>query len=235
MKFIGKQYEDLKNENIEIRKENVKIAKRLTEVETKLDALTKTKNTDTAEIKTAVSKVQQNQNEMEQYSRNKNIEIFGVESEKNEDLSDTINRIAEGLNLHSFRHDHIDKAHRLPTRNKNRPETIVIQFKTRHYREEWLMAKKGRINNDDIFRNGNNEKIYVNEHLTPFYKTLIWKSKQQLKTTFKYIWFKEGRIHLRKDDSVKQIHTIKSEEDLIKLTTTNATANTLPTNSSNSV
>jgi len=225
MNSIEKQYEELKKKNIEMKKENEQLNKRLTEVEVKLEELTKTKMSEAVEMKSAVNKVQQNQNELEQYSRNKNIEIYGVDGDRKENLKDTIQRIAEGLNLHNFNYDHIDKAHRLPTRNKNRPETIVIQFKTRHYREEWLMGKKGRITNDDVFQKGNKTKIYVNEHLTPFYKMLIWKSKQQLKATYKYIWFKEGRIQLRKDDTTHQVQIIKSEEDLSKLTEKTITSN----------
>jgi hypothetical protein len=140
-----------------------------------------------------------------------------VDTEENENLKDTIHRLVDGLQLENFQDMHIDRAHRLPTRNKQRQETILIQFKTREYRDAWLMGKQGRITNDDIFENGNNGRIFVNEHLTPFYKTLIWKTKQELKSSFKFIWFKEGKIQLRKNENERQIFTIKSEEELNKL------------------
>ena len=116
--------------------------KRLQNLEVRLDELKK-KDVDTTELKHTMQKVQQNQNEMDQYNRNKNIEIYGVEMEKNEDIVDTIYRLADGLHINTFHESQIERAHRLPTRNKSKPETIIIQFKCRDYRDQWLTGKQG--------------------------------------------------------------------------------------------
>ena len=214
MNSINKKYEEIKAENIQLKRENEEIKKRITNLESKVN--NKSGDAGNEDIVKKVKQIEQTQHESEQYSRNKNIEIFGVEECKNEKIRDTIHRLVEGLKIEHYHDNNIEKAHRLPSRNKTKTPTILVQFKTRQWRDDWLKGRQGRINNDDIFQNGNKDRIFVNEHLTPFYKALMWKTKQSAKKQFKYIWFNNGKIHLKKDDESK-VQFVKSERDLEEL------------------
>lgn len=209
MEFIEQKYEEIKNENESIKK-------RLKVLEDKQEQIQK-REKETTDLRTEINCVRQTQNENDQYSRNKNIEIFGVEVSKKESMKDIIHGLVEKMELKNFQDSDIEKAHRLPTKSKTRPETIVVQFKSRERRDEWIERKKNKITNNDIFGNGNNQRIYINEHLTPYYKDLMWRTKQAAKDTYKFIWYRGGKILLRKDEKERFVRTVKSDKDLDQL------------------
>ncbi|CAG4966703.1 unnamed protein product [Parnassius apollo] len=61
--------------------------------------------------------------------------------------------------------------------------------------------------------NESGRKIFVREALTPHNKALLWKARQQLSDTFKYIWFKDGKIRARKEDKSK-VFILRKEADI---------------------
>ncbi|KAJ2939934.1 hypothetical protein O0L34_g6641 [Tuta absoluta] len=66
-----------------------------------------------------------------------------------------------------------------------------------------------------------NDQIYVREAATPNQKKLLWQVKQSLKPTYKFIWFKDGRILVRKEENSK-IFCIYTEGDITKLMVANS-------------
>ncbi|KAL4721721.1 hypothetical protein ACJJTC_001702, partial [Scirpophaga incertulas] len=65
---------------------------------------------------------------------------------------------------------------------------------------------------------GDPKPIYINEHLTPYNKQLLKKCKEiAMKKEYKYVWTKNGRIYIRKNDTSPAIQ-IHEEEDLRKKT-----------------
>jgi len=127
----------------------------------------------------------------------------------------SLHKIAQQFDINTYNATQVDKAHRIPNRNPNKNEAIVVQFKCRVDRDAWITARKKVVTNDAAFSNGNRKRIYINEHLTPYYKSLLWKTKEHAKLKgYKYVWIKNGRIAMRKAEGDKNVYTIRSELDL---------------------
>ena len=60
------------------------------------------------------------------------------------------------------------------------------------------------------------QKLYVDKNLTRARKYLLWRTKQMAKqNNYKYVWTKNSRIFVRKDDSdLTNINEIASENDI---------------------
>ena len=110
--------------------------------------------------------------EMEQYSRNRNVEITnlpdGGEQETKEELLVKIEKIANKANI-PFQKDSIGILHRQPRmdKDKNKARKVVIQFKDRTSRTQCLQKKRHGVKVSDITDSGDPTPIYINEHLTP--------------------------------------------------------------------
>ena len=61
--------------------------------------------------------------------------------------------------------------------------------------------------------NGNSEqRIYINENLTPYYKTVFWKAKIRAKEIgFTFVWLRSGIIFVSHD---KKSHLIRIEKEI---------------------
>lgn len=156
----------------------------------------------------------------EQYARNKNIEISGVEEIKGEDLKQIMNKIAHEISV-PFDSGDIDVIHRLPTRRGAGAPRIVAQFKTRTIRNLWLKNKNygGVLTSKEVVPNGtSSERVYLNTHLTPEWKHLLWFTKMKCKPLgYKIIWFQENKIYLKKDLSDTRAKIITSEYEVESL------------------
>ena len=111
----------------------------------------------------------------------------------------------------------IDAIHRLPSRGKTGP--IIVRFTGRKRRDKVL--ERGReINNYDLKRVGidNQNKIYINEDLSPYMKKLAYfcrklrKEKIIAKTKSEYGIIK---IKIREDDH--RWKKITHEQDLMDI------------------
>jgi len=206
--FTNRKYEEIKNENIEM-KEEIKTLKQKVEALEKNDVKANKLEEEMKSLKTA-------QHEQEQYARNKNIEIVGVEQTPNEDTVEVVSKIASLLKISDFSSVQIEKCHRVPARNPAKVNPIIVQFKTRIDRDEWLISKRRQhLKNSQIVESANEANVYVNGHLTQHFKTLLWKTKQHAKQNgYKYVWFRNCRINMKKDENEKEVKVIRCEEDL---------------------
>ena len=183
------------------------------------------------DLKEETEKGQERINEMEQYSRNRNFEIQNIPETANEKVEDIVIRTCDRLGV-LVTHEHIEACHRIPLRNKNRIAPIIVQVKSRKLRDEILESRteeirtngkiekrKKQITQDDIIGNGNEKDlVYIRENLTPFYRNLEILTKKIAKTHngYKFVWFNNGKLFIRKDDKEKAIR-IKNENDLEKI------------------
>lgn len=155
-------------------------------------------------------------NQLEQYGRNKNLEFNEVMEVQNENVEFLVMKIAEkvGVNL---REEDIEIAHRLPkTKTEDRPATIIAQFVSRKVRNKVLAAKKTVVTNAEV-TGENGGRIYISENLSFFYRNLLKKAKKKAKgLNYKYTWFKNGMVRVRKGDDSSVIH-IENEADLEKI------------------
>lgn len=152
---------------------------------------------------------------MEQYSRNANIEIQGVSQEKDENVFDIISKIGSVIEEPITEAD-IEKCHRVPTRRPGKTN-IIVQFKSRAKRDAALQkAKKARFTNKDVGIDNTNP-IYVNEHLCPALKRLLGMAiKRKHDNQWKSVWSINGKIFARQADDMDAIQII-NERDLERI------------------
>lgn len=208
VKLFSDKYDEvqksLKDQNISIKKlenENKNLKSSLKNLEARLST------SEAAALK------------QEQWSKQQNLEIIGIPEFENESLIMLLNKLANYAKV-ELKNDDIEFAHRVrakrPTPGKPRP--IIIRFRERFVKDSFLSAlrKKRGLNAKDIGMNSE-ENIFINEHLTIRNKQLLSKCKSKAKECgYKYVWTKNCRIYIRKNDTSPYI-LISTEMDLEKL------------------
>lgn len=142
-------------------------------------------------LKKAVSELEQRLADLEQYSRNRNIEIKGLPVVDREVLPTVLQKMSDVLE-EPITKDDIDKCHRVRTRNSSCPN-VVVQFWSRAKRDAVLQkARKTKMTARSLGYNENNA-VYVNENLCPYLKRLMGKTIAQKKDkAWRFVWTKDG-------------------------------------------
>lgn len=169
-------------------------------------------------LKEKVRKMEISVEDLEQYSRNRNIEINGIPFTKDENLEKIVKDIGIDINV-EIKDGEIDVVHRIPTRNNKNPEPVVVQFLSRKKRDEMIQkAKDKQITTTTLNMSGPQRTIYINEHLTKQRKRLLYETKQKKKEmAYKFVWTKGGKVFLRKNETSNVIQVRTFEElDYIK-------------------
>ncbi|XP_022186663.2 uncharacterized protein LOC111045539 [Nilaparvata lugens] len=165
-----------------------------------------------------VSELSERLDDAEQYSRSNTLEIFGVPTSQNEDVTQTVIGVGKALDL-KITEDMIDVCHRLKPLN-NRPSSgIIVRFVRRTVKEAFLA--KRRVKRTLSTRHmglAMDSPIYINQSLSQRKRILFAKAKKvQSERDFKFLWIdRSGNIRIRKSEGTT-IHTIKSEIDIAKL------------------
>jgi Baculovirus FP protein len=148
--------------------------------------------------------------------------LINIEQRQGEVVEDIVLDLAEKLGI-ALRVDEIEAAHRLPTRQANRPSRIIVQFASRKKRDLFISKKKSVITSqlligDSLNSVAGQKRIYINENLIPFYKDLLWRAKERAKEAgYKFVWFKRGKILVKQNED-STIISINSFADLDKIT-----------------
>lgn len=157
-------------------------------------------------------KVKQNSiqiEEIQQYSRNRNIQIDGIPELKDESLNNIINKIAIKIDEPLILNTDLQAIHRVPRRagNQQQPNPIVVQFTNRQKRDAILeKSKQKKLSAADIIDNVPTSPIYINEHLTPYLKNILHEAKiKRTKKEVKYVWVKNGKVYVRKNENTPAI------------------------------
>lgn len=142
-----------------------------------------------------IKKLRQEMNNLEQYSRQQNMEIFGLPQHTDEKLLERINVLADELELARLSETDVEAVHRLPLRGEgdtsDRIAPVLVRFSSRVIRDKWL-SKKSELKK-------RNSKIYLNENLTAQNKALLWKMKARAKEKeYEFAWFKNGKLFVRR-------------------------------------
>lgn len=193
IEFYSHQLDDFLKKVSALTEENKQIKKDYYELKVKYSELEKTTNN--LVIKTEGDK---------QYSRNHNIIVNGIPETRNENLVDIAKALRKYIDAQIDKTD-LQTIHRLTTHTKDNNKPIIIQFSNRMVRHNYLSKAKSRkpkLNN--IFPDCAANPIYVNEHLTTFYKKLMQEAKSRVvngQKTYKYVWFKNSKLLIRKTDN----------------------------------
>lgn len=204
--FLSVKYEDqkkellgLQNENKEMRNETSVIMNSLSEVQK-----------ENRELKKKID-------EMEQYSRNANVEILGVPETPSEMVETIVGVIGQKLQVNIVKTD-IEVAHRIPTNSTQYPKPIVVKFKDRKVRDLVIeKARKTKLKAKDLLDTFPETAVFVNEHLTAERKKLMASARvKKTEMNYKYLWTRSGQIYIKKTDTSHPIK-IMCTEDLCKI------------------
>lgn len=192
---------------------------RLTTLENKTSQIEKTHElVKTFQLK--IESLERESHEQEQWSRMNNIEIKGVSLVKNENLFDIVSKIGSKI-CYPIDKTKLNFITRVPTRDPNQCKPIIACFQNRYVKEDFIAAARAcnklkPLTQSDLGLKGN-QKVFVNDHLTIQNKNLLTKAKSlKAERGFRYLWVKNAKIHMRKDEATPVI-TIKTERDLVKI------------------
>ena len=112
---------------------------------------------------------------------------------------------------------HISNCTRVASFNKDnkRPRAIVVKLCSTRRRDEIYSAvarynknhANNKLNTSLLGMGGDSSLIYVSEHLSPLNKSLHYAARQKAtQLGFKFIWVRNGRIFMRKNETSKYVH-----------------------------
>lgn len=215
--FNNKSFEELKKVNGEIKK-----------TQSKLSADLKAANEENSNLKanlvsceSRIKHLEEEHARQQQWTRLQNIELVGVPENSQENTADVVKQVMETIGVQVESGD-IEFAHRVQPRrttSAKRGRAIVVKLKHRAIKDKIIAAsrKHRNVTARDIGRGGENERMYINEHLTRENKALLASCKLKAKEfSYKYIWTKNCRIFVRKNDTSPPI-LISSSVDLAKI------------------
>lgn len=155
----------------------------------------------------------------QQWDRLYNLEIVGVPENHDEVLITTVIAIAKHAGVTITSRD-IEFANRVQAKQTKLgvPRAIIVKMKSRLAKDNIIagIRRVRGITRSNIGMQGG-EKIFVNEHLTIENKILYNKTRELVvANSFKYIWIRNCKIFVRRDDKSPKI-VINKEEDLVKI------------------
>lgn len=152
-------------------------------------------------------------NELEQYSRNYNLEFEGIPLTAEENTYMKLLRILQIIYGANINIDVIEFCPRQKQslRNPNKPPAIIAKFYSRQDKERVVSARKGKIpiKAQDLGFQNSRSKVFVNEHLTTANKHLFWLARNTKNLGFKYSWTRRGIIFIKKDGNSPVIRITK--------------------------
>lgn len=140
----------------------------------------------------------------------KNIIVYGIENEPNneekeKDIVDKFTNIVKSINV-IVTNDDIDKAYRINS-NKNKKGPVVIEFRKNSTKMDVMLNKKNLWNKES------SKNVRINEQLTTYSYNLLLQARESLNKNFKYIWSRDGKVMIKKDEDSKA-REIKSVNDI---------------------
>ncbi|XP_046674625.1 uncharacterized protein LOC124363418 [Homalodisca vitripennis] len=134
---------------------------------------------------------------LEQYSRRNNVEISGIPATTNEDVNKIIQDVGTAIGMEVQKED-ITAAHRIPTYKKERIPSVVVQFRERSLRDTWISKWKETktLNAYQVNKHfPQNQRVYVNEHLSPDNKLFLTTLKKKCRElNYAFVWCREGKF-----------------------------------------
>jgi len=176
MTFNGEELKDLKASLKKTKDENEALKISLAALNTRLTATEKELQNQSAECE----QLWENLDHLEQYSRKNSLEIHGVPQDANTSTEHVVIKVAEALNI-TVEPEEIEISHKI-----NQGRSILVKFcshktKAKIYKER---TKLRHVKIADLFPgypSTARHRIFVNENLTAFRRSLISRSRKQEK------------------------------------------------------
>lgn len=170
------------------------------------------------ELKKIVINLNYRITEVEQCSRMNDIEISGIPERKSENLLVIVQSVGVAVNC-PFSEKDVDVVHRVQCFDKTKTKNIIVRFHSRQLKKKFIACSRIHVRENGLMKieHINYEGtglFYVNEHLMPERKLLLLKCKKFCKeNNIKYIWVKDCKILVRKDDKTK-VKLVTTLDDL---------------------
>lgn len=195
-------------------KENTTALKAQTEQNGKLSALIESLSAENTLLKKKIRDLEERVEDMEQYSRSNCLEIQGIPLTPTEDVLSIVKEVGQALDM-QIADTMVDACHRLGRRNDDNPPGIIVKFVRRTDKEKFLQKRrvKRTLSTRHLGRS-DDRPIYVNESLSPARRRLHALARRfQKEENYKFLWVRNGRIFLRKEENAP-VKVITSSEDL---------------------
>uniref|UniRef100_A0A2A4IUX2 FP protein C-terminal domain-containing protein n=1 Tax=Heliothis virescens TaxID=7102 RepID=A0A2A4IUX2_HELVI len=171
------------------------------------------------DLKTNVADLSVRLNIMEQQSRQDNIELNGIPENQAENLITTVIQLGKTISCDIQAGDitSVTRVKKLDSQS-SRPRSIIVKLKNSRKRDEVLasVTKFNRTNSADKLNTrhlgyaGTKSPVFVSEHLSPLNKSIHAQARKVAREKgYKYVWVRDGRVLVRKDDGARAVH-IKS-------------------------
>lgn len=148
----------------------------------------------------SVGELQERVRSLEQYTRRNNIEISGIPVTPQENVMAIIKDMSEVLGI-GMQEPDVVAAHRIPSYKQSRVPSIVVQFDKKEVRDSWIKGYKEKrgITAKQVNPNFQNNKVYVNEHLSPENKLFLSRLKRKCQEiNYAFAWTRDGKFYVRK-------------------------------------
>lgn len=205
IEFYSNKFDEYATMINNITEENKSLKKKCEELSAKCGILDK-----------QTTEMRKKMEEDRQYSRNRNLQIDGIPEVQGENLVETMKSIGERVGVKIETTD-VEVVHRVNSKKGNR-RPVIIQFSSRRIRDEYLnMCKSRRPNTSLLNKSMPSQPIYVNEHMTPYYRDLFYQARNKKKADgeeklFKYVWFKNSKLFVRKTDLSSTTQVLCAED-----------------------
>ncbi|KAI5738952.1 hypothetical protein M8J77_013103 [Diaphorina citri] len=209
---LNSMNESMTNMQAEMNQINIKLTSVLKEnEELKQEAVKREK---------IIKEMDKRMNLLEQRTRVNNIEICNFPQTPNEDLTEVVKAVGKTLKV-NIKTEDIQVVHRVQRFNKETTKNIIVNFISRWKKMEIVNAAKSftksnkrNINSRDINQHVKESDIYIGDHLTPYNKKLLNKTKILAKEKgWRFVWVRDCTIHVRQNEGTRT-YTMKDEEDL---------------------
>lgn len=165
----------------------------------------------------------------EQNMRESNLEINGIPEHKTENLPTIIAQLAKTVDCQVRDEDvfHVTRVAKL-NKDGDRPRTVIVKLRSPRHRDTMLAAvakynrnnPKGKLSTQHLGMAGSPRSVFVAEHLTPANKSLHAAARLKAKKEgYKFVWVRNGRIYLRKDE-YSPAYFVRNRESLDSINST---------------
>lgn len=165
-------------------------------------------------LKVDISSLTKKINVLEQNAIISNVEIIGVPEQKNENCVEVVQNIATKLGVKLS----VLNAFRMYSKYSDRLKKIIAKINSSEDKQQLMdFAKKRKLSTKHLNENWENGNIFINNELTAFNRDLFYKTRMFAKSNnFKFVWFKDLKIFLKKDENSKA-YIVQDDLDLSKL------------------
>lgn len=156
--------------------------------------------------------------EVDECTKN-SLEISGIPEEDDEVIFEVINKVGKGLGI-NVTPEMLEVCHRSggKSQTSDKPRGIVVKFARKKYKEEFLQKRRLKriLKTKDVNLSGDS-CIYINEILSDECRKVLNAARLVKKEKgFKYLWVRNGKVLLRKEENGNVI-TLSSLEQVAAL------------------